>query len=352
MSDIKLTSFSKGSGCGCKIQPAVLETLLHGLKWTGNGAQFEDSNSRVIVGNSLNDDCSVYDLGNGEYLLQTVDFFTPMVNDAHVFGKAAAANALSDIYAMGGRPIMANAVFGWPVDELPIEMAREVLKGGKEICDVLGVPLVGGHTIDSKEPLFGLSVTGLVSAANLKTNAGARENDLIIITKPLGIGMLAAGHKRGLNSPEQDQALCEWIVKTNDFGQKIAHLEGVHAITDVTGFGLLGHLLEVLKGSGISADIEASQIPTIKEAEALAAQFVLPDNAMRNWNAYEKQVEMNAASAFPWLVDPQTNGGLLIFANENCLEDLTQLAKQNSAELYIIGKAVNQRPTAQTIIVK
>ncbi len=383
MSDIKLTSFSKGSGCGCKIQPAVLETLLHGLKWTGNSSNsasdsqivleqtlpniiqltqndgtiseqsaFQNSTSRVILGNSMNDDCSVFDLKNGEYLLQTVDFFTPMVNDAHVFGLAAAANALSDIYAMGGRPIMANAVFGWPVDELPIELAREVLKGGKEMCDQLGVPLVGGHTIDSNEPLFGLSVTGLVPSSHLKTNSGARAGDCILISKPLGIGMLAAGHKRGLNSPEQDQALLSWLVKANDFGQKIAHLSSVHAMTDVTGFGLIGHLLEVLKGSEISADIDAASIPTIEAARSLAQQFVLPDNAMRNWNAYEKQVELVAPDAFPWLVDPQTNGGLLIFVDENSLHEVMQLAADSDCTLYKIGKAVDQRSTAQTIIVK
>ena len=351
MSEIKLTSFSKGSGCGCKIQPAVLETLLHGLKWTGNNSDV-DSISRVVLGNSMNDDCSVFDLKNGEYLLQTVDFFTPMVNDARVFGLAAAANALSDIYAMGGRPIMANAVFGWPVDELPIELAREVLKGGKEMCDQLGVPLVGGHTIDSKEPIFGLSVTGLVPSAHLKTNSGARAGDYILISKPLGIGMLAAGHKRGLNSPEQDQALSSWLVKSNDFGQKIAHLSSVHAMTDVTGFGLIGHLLEVLKGSEISADIDAASIPTIEAARSLAQQFVLPDNAMRNWNAYEKQVELVASDAFPWLVDPQTNGGLLIFVDENGLDEVMKLAEESDCTLYKIGKAVDQRSTAQTIIVK
>ena len=351
MAEIKLTSFSKGSGCGCKIQPAVLETLLHGLKWTGNNSDV-DSTSRVVLGNSMNDDCSVFDLKNGEYLLQTVDFFTPMVNDARVFGLAAAANALSDIYAMGGRPIMANAVFGWPVDELPIELAREVLKGGKEMCDQLGVPLVGGHTIDSKEPIFGLSVTGLVPSAHLKTNSGARAGDYILISKPLGIGMLAAGHKRGLNSPEQDQALSSWLVKSNDFGQKIAHLSSVHAMTDVTGFGLIGHLLEVLKGSEISADIDAASIPTIEAARSLAQQFVLPDNAMRNWNAYEKQVELVASDAFPWLVDPQTNGGLLIFVDENGLDEVTKLAEESDCTLYKIGKAVDQRSTAQTIIVK
>lgn len=385
MSEIKLTSFSKGSGCGCKIQPAVLETLLHGLKWTGNNSNsasdsdsqialeqnisnnveltqdggsiseqkaIQNSNSQVIIGNSMNDDCSVFDLKNGEYLLQTVDFFTPMVNDARVFGMAAAANALSDIYAMGGRPIMANAVFGWPVDELPIELAREVLKGGKEMCDQLGVPLVGGHTIDSKEPIFGLSVTGLVPSAHLKTNSGARAGDYILISKPLGIGMLAAGHKRGLNSPEQDQALSSWLVKSNDFGQKIAHLSSVHAMTDVTGFGLIGHLLEVLKGSEISADIDAASIPAIEEARSLAQQFVLPDNAMRNWNAYEKQVELVASDAFPWLVDPQTNGGLLIFVDESGLDEMMKLAEESDCTLYKIGKAVNQRSTAQTIIIK
>lgn len=330
-----LTQFSKGSGCGCKIQPAVLSELLSGLR-VGSG-NFD----KIVVGNSHNDDCSVYDLGNGQYLLQTVDFFTPMVNDATVFGKAAAANALSDIYAMGGKPIMANAVFGWPIDDLSLDQARLVLQGGHDICQQFGVPLVGGHSIDSKEPLFGLSVTGLVSAANLKVNSGATEGDILILTKSLGIGILAAGHKRGLNAVEQNEALFSHLTRVNSVGYELGKIEGVHSMTDVTGFGLLGHLVEICQASGLAAELNSNLIPKIKEARALATQFVIPDNAMRNWNTYEKYCEMNAADAFAWITDPQTNGGLLLSVAEDSVGVVKEVLESNGDEFHVIGKLIS-----------
>jgi selenide,water dikinase len=308
-----LLSLSKGSGCGCKINPEALKQLLQGLTC-------DDNHPGLLVGNSLSDDCSVFDLGNGQLLLQTVDFFTPMVNDAFTFGSAAAANALSDIWAMGGKPIMANAVFSWPLDVLPIEMGREVMRGAQEICKQAGVALAGGHSIDGREPLFGLSVMGLCDTANLKRNSTAVSGDVIILTKPLGIGMLAAAHKRAQSTPEQDATLFRLLSETNHAGEALGKLSGVHALTDVTGFGLAGHLLEICRGSGLGAVIQASTLPCIAEAQELAKAFVLPDNAMRNWNSYQKEIDMQSQDAFCWLVDPQTNGGLLAAVSPQSLD--------------------------------
>ncbi len=332
--NIILTSLSKGSGCGCKIQPAVLQEMLEGLKT--NMLEFPN----LLVGNQFNDDCSVYELGNGLLLLQTVDFFTPMVNDASVFGKTAVANALSDIYAMGGRPIMGNAVFSWPLDVLSIEMGREVLKGGMDLARELGVPIAGGHSIDGREPIFGLSVTGLVDVANLKTNAGAKIGDIICMTKPLGIGMLAAAHKREIATDAQNKVLYNLLTQTNEVGFDLGKIDGVNAMTDVTGFGLLGHLLEICKGSKVGADIEFNQVPLIEEARELAQNFILPDNAMRNWNAYEKDVQMSNQDAFAWMVDPQTNGGLLFTVTESEIDVVRQLFAEKSLSVFEIGKIV------------
>jgi selenide,water dikinase len=312
-----LMSFSKGSGCGCKIHPAVLSEMLTECRLSAEGFEY------LVVGNDASDDCSVYDLGS-EYLLQTVDFFTPLVNDPYVFGQAAAANALSDIYAMGGQPIMANALFSWPLDALPLEMGKQVLKGGQDICAQQGVALAGGHSIDGKEPLYGLSVTGRCPKSNLKTNAGARAGDILLLSKPLGVGMLSAAHKRGQASAEQNQALFTALTRVNDLGLRLGGELGVHALTDVTGFGLLGHLMEMLEAAGLSAEIKASALPRMPEAESLAASFVLPDNAMRNWNAYQHKVNMQNQEAFAWMVDPQTNGGLLTAADPETAKRLEQ----------------------------
>jgi selenide, water dikinase len=330
-----LTSISKGSGCGCKIQPAVLSEMLNGLSVD------IDKFPNLLVGNHLNDDCSVYDLGDGKLLLQTVDFFTPMVNDPSIFGMAAAANALSDIYAMGGKPIMANAVFSWPLDLLPVEMGKKVLKGGIDLCLSLGVPVAGGHSIDGKEPIFGLSVTGLVDTANLKTNAGAQLGDVVFMTKPLGIGMLAAAYKRGISTKEQNDALHTLLTQNNSIGYELGKINGVTAMTDITGFGLVGHLLEICKSSNLGAEIEFNNIPLEQETKSLAASFVLPDNAMRNWNAYEKDVQISNQDAFAWVVDPQTNGGLLFTVNEQSVLEVKNLFESKNLPLFEIGKMVN-----------
>ena len=336
-----LTQYAKASGCGCKIQPAILQEMLEGITVGSQG--------RLLVGNNFGDDCSVYDLGNGQYLLQTVDFFTPLVNDPFVFGKAAATNALSDIWAMGGKPIMANAVLGWPVDVLPVTVAKQVILGGVEACKEAGIPLAGGHSIDSPEPMFGLSVTGLVDATQLKTNAGARVGDFLYLTKPLGIGMLAAAHKRGLSNLEQDRELFRWITLSNVLGSKISEINGVHAMTDITGFGLLGHALEMCVASGVGMELYAEKLPKIEAALSLAQQFVLPDNAMRNWNAYQHRVELTDQDAFAWMVDPQTSGGLLVAVDPRNNEEFLDCCSINHTQAWPIGKVID--PSEKTVLV-
>jgi selenide,water dikinase len=326
MSSTSLLSFSKGSGCGCKLPPQSRKSLVEGLS-------YDYDIEKIVLGNQLSDDCSVYDWGDGSYLLQTVDFFTPMVNDAYTYGCAAAANALSDIWAMGGKPIMANAVFSWPA-ELPLEMGREVLRGAIDVCKKVGVALAGGHTVDGREPLFGLSVTGRATPQTLKRNAGALPGDLILLSKPLGVGMLAAAYKRGIADQAQTQALYASLTKLNNIGEALGYVPKVHAMTDVTGFGLAGHLLEMCRASGCSAVIDLEKLPKIPEAISLAASFVLPDNATRNWNAYENDVQINNAAAFPWLCDPQTNGGLLVAAAPEVVEDLCS----KYSEFTVVGR--------------
>jgi selenide,water dikinase len=293
------------------------------------GLSFDYDIKNVLVGNDLSDDCSVYNLGNGQYLLQTVDFFTPMVNDAFIYGSVAAANALSDIWAMGGKALMANAVFSWPA-ELPIDMGREVIRGAKEVCRQAGVALAGGHTIEGREPLFGLSVTGLATPQTLKRNVGAQPGDMILLTKPLGVGMLAAAYKRGMASETQTEALYKALLELNNAGEQLGNLSEVHAMTDVTGFGLAGHLLEMMRASGCSAVIYEEKLPKIQEAVSLAAAFVLPDNATRNWNAFEKDIQMNNTAAFPWISDPQTNGGLLIAVDSACVDTVLEVLPECS----------------------
>lgn len=338
MSVPDLLSFSKGSGCGCKLPPQSLKAMLQDLS-------FDYDLENVLVGNDLSDDCSVYDLGQGQYLLQTVDFLTPMVNEAFMYGSAAAANALSDVWAMGGKPIMANAVFSWP-SELPLEMGREVMRGAKEICLKAGVALAGGHTVDGKEPLFGLSVTGLASPNTLKRNAGAQPGDVIMLSKPLGVGMLAAAYKRGMANENQTRALYSALIMLNNAGEKLGEYPTVHAMTDVTGFGLAGHLLEMMRASGCSASIKEDHLPKIHEALALASSFVLPDNATRNWNAYEKEIQMNNAAAFPWLSDPQTNGGLLVAVAPEGVDGILQVMP----EFSIIGSFTENQKTPLLVV--
>jgi selenide,water dikinase len=322
MSEIKLTEFSHGAGCGCKIAPAVLETIL-----ASSNAQPNYPN--LMVGNSSKDDAAVYDLGNGSALISTTDFFVPIVDDPFQFGRIAAANAISDVYAMGGKPIMALAILGWPVEKIAAKIAKEVIEGGRSICLEAGIPLAGGHSVDTTEPIFGLSVNGLVDINHLKQNNTAKQNDVLFLTKPLGVGILSTAQKRGLLSEIDLSILIQQLNQLNKVGEALGKIKGVHAMTDVTGFGLIGHLMEMAEGSGLGASINYSKIQIIESAKDYLKQRIVPDATYRNWNAYSSQVSfekgVDVMQAFSILPDPQTNGGILIAVDPSAVNEVQQV---------------------------
>jgi selenide,water dikinase len=326
-----LTQFSHGAGCGCKIAPKVLDEILK------SSIAIPD-NKKLLVGNSSKDDAAVYDLGNGTALISTTDFFMPIVDDAFDFGRIAAANAISDVYAMGGTPLMAIAILGWPVEKLPVELAQKVIEGGRAICAQAGIPLAGGHSVDTQEPLFGLAVTGIVPVENIKKNNTAQEGDVLFLTKPLGVGVLSTAQKRGLLKGEHLPIMIEQMATLNKMGEALGKIPGVTAMTDVTGFGLLGHLVEMTEGSGLSAEIYYHKLPITPGVKEYIGQRIFPDATTRNWNAYSQQVKfekgVNVMEAFTLLPDPQTNGGLLISVKE----DAVDLVKKIIGDVEPIGQ--------------
>lgn len=318
---IKLTRFSHGSGCGCKISPQVLEKILSGHR--------TEPNARLWVGNAENDDAAVFSWDENSGLVSTVDFFTPIVDDAFVFGQAAAANALSDVYAMGGKPLFALAILGWPVEKLPPELASQVLDGARNICSQAGVSLAGGHSIDSQEPMFGLVVNGIVEKDHLKRNNGAKPGDILFLTKPLGTGILAAAAKREKLDEKGLMALNQSLVQLNSSGEKLGKMPWVHAMTDVTGFGIMGHLTEMAEASQVSAEISFAALPIIPETKPFLSQQIMPDASFRNWNAFSQKVHIDdnvdPMASFQILPDPQTNGGLLLAIDPEKEMDLQAL---------------------------
>jgi selenide,water dikinase len=336
---IRLTQFSHGGGCGCKIAPKVLEEIL-----ASTSEQFVSD--KLIVGNTSKDDAAVYDLGNGTALISTTDFFMPIVDDAFTFGQIASANSISDVYAMGGKPILAIAILGWPVNKIPAAVAQQVLEGSRKVCAEAGIPLAGGHSIDSPEPIFGLAVNGLVSLHHLKQNNTAKEGDLLFLTKPIGVGILTTAQKRGALKQEHADLVIRQLTTLNKVGEELGKIEGVHAMTDVTGFGLFGHLIEVAEGSGLSAEINYAYIPIIDAAREYLAQKIMPDATYRNWNSYSSKVAfepgVNVMEAFNILPDPQTNGGLLIAVDPSSADEVrTVLSKHGIVNTEPIGKLTN-----------
>jgi selenide,water dikinase len=321
---IQLTQFAHGAGCGCKIAPQVLETILK----TNDHAAF----ANLLVGNSSRDDAAVYDLGNGTALISTTDFFMPVVNDAFAFGQIASANAISDVYAMGGKPILAIAILGWPVEKLPAELAQQVLEGSRSICAAAGIPLAGGHSVDSTEPFFGLAVNGIVAIENLKKNNTAKAGDVLMLTKPLGVGILTTAQKRGVLTAEDEGLMLQQLTALNTIGEALGKLQGVHAMTDITGFGLLGHVLEMAEGSGLGAIIHYDQVPMIESAKGYLAQRIVPDATYRNWNSYSAKVAfgtgVNVMEAFSMLPDPQTNGGILVAVDPSAVAEVVEVFHQ------------------------
>lgn len=328
---VRLTQFSHGAGCGCKISPKILEEII-------KPALVVPDADRLLVGNNSRDDAAVYDLGNGNALISTTDFFMPIVDDAYDFGRIAAANAISDVYAMGGRPLMAIAILGWPVEKLPVELAQQVIEGGRMTCNEAGIPLAGGHSIDSAEPIFGLAVSGIVPKENLKKNNTANSGDWIFLSKPLGVGILSTAQKREALKPEYQEHMIRQMTDLNKMGEELGKLSGVTALTDVTGFGLLGHLIEMAEGSGHSAEIYYNKIQTTEGVRDYISKRIFPDATTRNWSSYSHHVVfekgVNVMEAFTLLPDPQTNGGLLFSVNEESLDVVRDLMVKSNLEKF------------------
>jgi selenide, water dikinase len=346
--DIKLTSFSHGAGCGCKISPSVLDTILK------KNLTFPDQ-KKLLVGNDSRDDAAVYDLGNGKALISTTDFFMPIVDDPYDFGRIASANAISDVYAMGGEPILAIAILGWPINKIGPEVANEVIRGSREICREANITLAGGHSIDSPEPIFGLAVNGLVDIDRLKRNSTAKEGDLIFLTKSIGIGVLSTAQKKSIVTEEDAYAARESMVKLNKIGSILSTVDTVHAMTDVTGFGLLGHLTEMCEGSGLSVDINSNAIQYISEQlDKYINLGAVPGGTLRNLESYAHKIDFGSIDQNNRykLADPQTSGGILFSVAEKSVETIISLLNEAGLNMYTtpIGKMRRLREKSVYII--
>lgn len=345
METIQLTKYSHGAGCGCKISPKVLDEIL-----SSNFAM--PDNDKLIVGNHSKDDAAVYDIGNGTALISTTDFFMPIVDDPYEFGRIASANAISDVYAMGGRPALAIAILGWPINILPPSVAQKVIEGSRSICMEAGIPLAGGHSIDSPEPIFGLAVNGFVSLENIKQNNKAQVGDVLFLTKPLGVGILTTAEKKGILKEEHKGIAAKQMMQLNKVGELLGKLKGVNAMTDVTGFALLGHLVEMAEGSGLSAEVDFDKVPVIiKDIKDYIEQKSIPGGTHRNWDSYGEKIGAITDFQKAVLADPQTSGGLLVAVHENAVDDVIQILKANGLEKFItpIGRLKLQEEKIVTV---
>jgi selenide, water dikinase len=342
---IKLTQYSHGAGCGCKIAPHILEQILK--------SDFKSPhNDKLIVGNSTKDDAAIYDIGNGQGLISTTDFFMPIVDDASYFGKIASANAISDVYAMGGKPLMAVAILGWPINKLPVELAQKVIDGARAICMEAGIPLAGGHSIDSPEPIFGLAVSGIVDLKNLKQNNTSNEGDLIYITKKIGVGILTTAEKKGMLKEEHKGIAAKQMMQLNTLGEKLGKLSYVTAMTDVTGFGLLGHLIEMAEGAVLSVELNYSKVPLIDDLNFYISQMCVPDNSFRNWSGYDPKVSGITGDSLLTLCDPQTNGGLLIAVNPTSKNEFESFLKQEGFEYFAEPIGFMKKKEEKVVVIK
>ncbi|WP_296261096.1 MULTISPECIES: selenide, water dikinase SelD [unclassified Pseudomonas] len=333
---VRLTQYSHGAGCGCKISPNVLETIL-----AGSGAQNLDP--RLWVGNASRDDAAVYAIDDEKGVVSTTDFFMPIVDDPFDFGRIAATNAISDIYAMGGDPLMAIAILGWPVNVLAPEIAREVIRGGRAVCDAAGIPLAGGHSIDAPEPIFGLAVTGLVEKRFMKRNDTATAGSKLFLTKPLGIGILTTAEKKGLLRDEDVGLARDVMCTLNTPGSRFSRLAGVSAMTDVTGFGLLGHLVEMADGSKLSARLDAAAVPRLGSVDFYIEQQCIPGGTHRNFDSYGERIGPLSDVQKLLLCDPQTSGGLLIAVEPAEEAAFLALATELGLSLSPIGEWVERQ---------
>ncbi len=328
---ILLTEYSHGSGCGCKISPATLDIILE-------SSLPKTTDPALLVGNISRDDAAVYDLGNGSAVISTTDFFMPIVDDPFTFGRIAATNAISDVYAMGGTPLMAIAIFGWPLDKLPAEVGQAVVEGGRQACQDAGMPLAGGHSIDAPEPIFGLAVTGQVQLEHLKRNDTAQAGDRLYLTKPLGVGILSTAQKKKLIAPEHAHIAPQSMCQLNDIGTQLAQLVAVHAMTDVTGFGLAGHLREMCEGSGLRAEIDFEALSLLPHTLDYLAQGCSPGGAQRNYESYGKALAPLSDTQQAIFCDPQTSGGLLVAVAEHGEAAFLALTRAAGLNLSPIGE--------------
>ena len=331
MENIRLTQFSHGAGCGCKIAPGVLENILR------TELELPDF-PQLIVGNSTRDDAAVYDLGDGTGMISTTDFFMPIVDDPFDFGRIAATNAISDVYAMGGQPLLAIAILGWPVDKLESDIARRVVDGGRRTCADLGIALAGGHSIDSPEPIFGLAVSGRVELKHLKRNSGARAGDRLYLTKPLGVGILTTAEKKGLLTSQHENLARDVMCQSNRVGQQLAPLDGVTAMTDVTGFGLAGHLLEMCRGSALRASVTLSRLPLLDGVQHYIAAGSLPGGSARNYASYGFELSALDSNQQALVCDPQTSGGLLLAVDAQATDAVEAILNEHGSGVHLIGE--------------
>jgi len=342
MEKIKLTQYSHGAGCGCKISPAVLDTILH-------------SNSpkqkfpALLVGNESKDDAAVFDIGDGTCIVSTTDFFMPIVDDPFTFGAIASVNAISDVYAMGGEPFMAIAILGWPINKIAPEVAKEVLEGSRKVCADAGIPLAGGHSIDCPEPVFGLAVSGKLKKENLKRNDTAKEGSLLYLTKPLGIGIVTTAQKKGIVKEEHLRKATDTMLALNKPGAHFGKLKYVNAMTDVTGFGLLGHLCEMCEGSGLSAEINFSAVPRFDFLQEYIQQKSMPGGTQRNWDSYGQKIAPISEEQRIILADPQTSGGLLVSVGADQAKEFEKVAQELGLTLTQFGRLTPKKDHVVTV---
>ena len=337
----RLTSLSHGGGCGCKIAPAVLQQII-------SKADFSMLPKELLVGIETSDDAAVYQINETQAIVATTDFFMPIVDDPFDFGRIAATNAISDVYAMGGTPLFALALVGMPINTLPLATIKQILDGGEAICKAAGIPIAGGHTIDSVEPIYGLVAIGIVNPKNLKRNAGAKPGDKLILGKPLGVGILSAALKKEKLDAAGYAAMIASTTKLNTPGIKLGQLDGVNALTDVTGFGLAGHLLEICRGSKLGATIDFATLPIIANALELAKSGYVTGASDRNWDGYGKDISIDAKFGdveHNLLTDPQTSGGLLVACDPSAVDKVLAIFKaEGFDDAKIIGEMTEGKP--------
>lgn len=341
----KLTQYSHGAGCGCKISPKVLDHIL-------KTSTFKPVYPALLVGNEERDDAAVFDLGDGTALISTTDFFMPIVDDPEDFGRIASVNAISDVYAMGGTPLMAIAILGWPINTLPPEVANLVLEGSRKACAEAGIPLAGGHSIDSPEPIFGLAVSGRLPITNLKKNGGATPGAQLFLTKPIGVGILTTAQKKGVLRPEHAQIAPDSMKKLNKIGEIFGALSYVQAMTDVTGFGLLGHLSEMCEASKASAIVHFDQVPTIDRVilDSYLEQKCVPGGTIRNWDSYGHKIAGVDDLKRNLLADPQTSGGLLVAIQAGHEAAFQEVAATHGLDLQSFGFMIEQQDVLVTVV--